>query len=68
MKTKKILEFILLLFISMFNLVMLFLAAGEIDRLWVLTNTLSSILGFSFVGLWLVNTIYLFKNILWKRK
>jgi hypothetical protein len=46
---------------------MIFFAAGELDRLWVITEPLSAILAFTFVAIWLINTIYLYKNILWTR-
>lgn len=57
-----VLYLFLVLVILVFNFIMMFFAAGYIETIWKISDTMSKILALGFFGLFVMNGIMLLRN------
>lgn len=50
--------------LSIFNFMMIFFAAGYIDTIWKISNTMSEFLALSSILLFVINTILLLRGVI----
>ena len=48
--------------VSVFNLMMIFFAAGYIDNTWNINGLTEKVLGLSFVGMFVINTVMIVRG------
>lgn len=57
-----VLYIFLVVVVLVFNLFMIFFAAGYIDTIWEISDTMSKLLVLGFIGLFILNGVMLFRN------
>ena len=57
-----VLYMLLAVVVLIFNFFMIFFAAGYIDTIWKISDTMSKVLALGFVGLFVLNGVMLFRN------